>query len=177
MDTLDSMQSCCCHYHCHLFSRMVCWLSADYTNTNYFLVKKKNLSCQNICIVYSTYDKNNNQEVNFHWKHTSSMKSGFLLQSATHSFSWHGRWAHPYPGISLTFWQCRDVLHLEQKCSKHWTQQTWMLQACTCLISVFPHELSAYLRMECNFFMCFLELVRIRPEKVSNFQPSSVKPH
>ena len=25
-------------------------------------------------------------------------------------FSRHGRWAHPYPGISLTFQQCRDVL-------------------------------------------------------------------
>ena len=34
-------------------------------------------------------------------------------------FSQHGRWAHPYPGISPTFWQCRDVLPLIQKCSKH----------------------------------------------------------
>ena len=36
-------------------------------------------------------------------------------------FSRRGRWAHPYPGICPTFWQCRDVLPFEQKCSRHWT--------------------------------------------------------
>ena len=34
-----------------------------------------------------------------------------------------------------------------------------MLWALSCLISVNPREHSAYLRMECNFFTCFLELV------------------
>ena len=34
-----------------------------------------------------------------------------------------------------------------------------MLQTLTCLISVNPRELSAYLRMECNFSTCFVELV------------------
>ena len=34
-----------------------------------------------------------------------------------------------------------------------------MLRALTCLISVNPHELSAYLRMECNYFTCVVELV------------------
>ena len=29
-------------------------------------------------------------------------------------FSWLGRWAHPYLGISLTFQQCRDVLPYEE---------------------------------------------------------------
>ena len=32
-------------------------------------------------------------------------------------------------------------------------QQTWMLQAITCSISVYPHELSVYLRMECYFYV------------------------
>ena len=74
-------------------------------------------------------------------------------------FSRHGTWAHPYPEISPTFWQCRDILPLEQKCFKHWTQQTWMLQA----LFVNLHELSVYLRIECNFFTCFLELVLAPP--------------
>ena len=34
-----------------------------------------------------------------------------------------------------------------------------MLWVLTCLISVNPRELSAYLRMECNFFMWFIELI------------------
>ena len=38
-------------------------------------------------------------------------------------------------------------------------RQTWMLRALTCLISVNPRELSAYLRMECNYFTCLVELV------------------
>ena len=37
--------------------------------------------------------------------------------------------------------------------------QTWMLRALTCLISVNSRELSAYLRMECNYFTCSVELV------------------
>jgi len=53
------------------------------------------------------------------------MYFGFLLWFAAPivnmQFSRHGRWAHPYPGIAPTFLQCRDVLPLEQKCSKHWT--------------------------------------------------------
>ena len=38
-------------------------------------------------------------------------------------------------------------------------RQTWMLRALTCLISVNPRELSAYVRMECNYFTCIVELV------------------
>ena len=38
-------------------------------------------------------------------------------------------------------------------------RQTWMLRVLTCLISVNPRELSAYLRMECNYFTCILEFV------------------
>ena len=38
-------------------------------------------------------------------------------------------------------------------------RQTWMLRALTCLISVNPRELSAYLGMECNYFTCIVELV------------------
>ena len=34
-----------------------------------------------------------------------------------------------------------------------------MLRALTCLISVNPRELSTYLRMECNYFTCIVELV------------------
>ena len=34
-----------------------------------------------------------------------------------------------------------------------------MLRALTCLISVNPRELSAYLRMECSYFTCIVELV------------------
>ena len=65
--------------------------------------------------------------------------------------SWHGRWAHPYPGISPTFWQCRDVLTLEQKSSKHWSSlNPGKLRRHKHLISVNPHERFAYLRMERN---------------------------
>ena len=70
-------------------------------------------------------------------------------------FSRHGRWAHLYPGISSTFWQCKDVLPLEQKCSKHWTQQTWMLWALTYLIS----KSQWTFRIPKNGFTCFVELV------------------
>ena len=38
-------------------------------------------------------------------------------------------------------------------------RQTWMLRALTCLISVNSRKLSAYLRMECNYFTCSVELV------------------
>ena len=71
-------------------------------------------------------------------------------------FSRHGRWAHPYPVISLTFWQCRDVLPLEQKCSKHWTPanldatSAYLFNLC---------KFFTYLRMECNYFTCSIELV------------------
>ena len=98
------------------------------------------------------------------------LNSSLTLISCCNQFSRHGRWADPYPGISPTFWQRRDVLLQEQKCSKHWfhiLQQTWMLWALTCLSSVNSHELSTYLRMECNFFTCFLELVQPLPPLVS----------
>ena len=39
-------------------------------------------------------------------------------------------------------------------------RQTWMLRALTCLISVNSRELSAYLRMERNYFTCVVELVQ-----------------
>ena len=58
--------------------------------------------------------------VHFLWVvcHTKAKKKHVLWFTATISnmqLSHHGRWAHPYPEISLTFWQCGDILPLEQK--------------------------------------------------------------
>ena len=65
-------------------------------------------------------------------------------------FPWHGRWAHPYPGISLTFWQYRDVVPLEQNVSSvnpHWSPDKLRCYECLFVWSLNPRELSAYLRI------------------------------
>ena len=69
-------------------------------------------------------------------------KALWFTASIGNLFSWHGRKAYPYPGISLTF--CRDVLPLEQVFQVLIPWQTWMPQALTCLNSVNPCELSAH---------------------------------
>ena len=73
-------------------------------------------------------------------------------------FSWHGRCAHPYPGISTTFWQCSNDLPLELKCSKNRTPSTPANFATTSIYLFNLCKLSAYLRMECHFLMWFIEL-------------------
>ena len=55
-------------------------------------------------------------------------------------------------------------------------RQTWMLRALTCLISVKPRELSAYLRMKCNYFTCIVELV-LPPLKRSHRKHLYYLPH
>ena len=106
----------------------------------------------------------------------------FAAAISNMQFSQHGGWAHPYTGISLTFWQCRDVLPLDQKCSKHWPSlipwQTWILWALTCLISINSCELSTYLRMECTwmeytFFALIFELVLPTPPPLAFVSLSS----
>ena len=70
--------------------------------------------------------------------------------------SWHGRWAHPYPGISPTFW-----------CSTFRTEVFQALIPIDPLANLdamstyllIPCEHSTDLRMEWNFFTWFLELV------------------
>ena len=51
--------------------------------------------------------------------------------------------------------------------------QTWMLRALTCLISVNSRELSAYLRMECNYFTCSVELV-LPPPPPPDLKPENL---
>ena len=64
------------------------------------------------------------------------------------------------------YWSQKNMLKVTRPSPRGWSLDTfswcsksWMLRALTCLISVNPRELSAYLRMECDFFTCFLELV------------------
>ena len=68
-------------------------------------------------------------------------------------FSWHGKWARPYPGIYPTFWQHSDACStLRAKVFQGLfpIQQTWMLWALACLICkspwIFPKECDVILK-------------------------------
>ena len=57
-----------------------CAWSGDFQQTTWNeLLFGKILNCQNICIVYSANDKNNNQEVSLHWKHIDLYRVRNLL--------------------------------------------------------------------------------------------------
>ena len=73
----------------------------------------------------------------------------FAAKIGNMQFSRHGRWAHPYPGISSTFWRCRRstlIKKLLQASISIKPRQTWINHC----------KFSAYLS---NFFTWFLELV------------------